>query len=91
MCDILGKGCAFFPDASIDKQLGMIALPVGDRSVGNERAGFRSGRAFVPIVGYLMPREVPSAESRRYSALERWSEANRTASVKREEFTAITN
>jgi hypothetical protein len=33
----------------------MIALPVGDRSVGNERAGFCSARAFEPIVGYLMP------------------------------------
>jgi DNA-binding protein HU-beta len=39
LCDTLLEGCAFFPDASIDKQLGMIALPVGDRSVGNERAG----------------------------------------------------
>jgi hypothetical protein len=53
-CEILSAGCAFFPDASIDEQLGMIALPVGDRSVGNERAGFRSARAFEPIVGYLM-------------------------------------
>jgi hypothetical protein len=51
-CEILWGGCAFFPDASIHKQLGMIALPVGDRSVGNERAGFRSPRAFEPI--YLM-------------------------------------
>jgi len=39
LCDISLKGCAFFPDASIDQQLRMIALPVGDRSVGNERAG----------------------------------------------------
>jgi hypothetical protein len=37
----------------------MIALPVGDRSVGNERAGFRSARAFEPIVGYLMPPATP--------------------------------
>jgi hypothetical protein len=54
-CEILSAGCAFFPDASIDEQLGMIALPVGDRSVGNERAGLRSARAFEPLVGSLMP------------------------------------
>jgi hypothetical protein len=42
LCHILLEGCAFFPDASIDEQLGMIALPVGDRSVGNERAGCNS-------------------------------------------------
>src|SRR5580704_11053057 len=102
-CEILSAGCAFFPDASIDEQLGMIALPVGDRSVGNERAGVRSVRAFEPteplkqvgqykisfcrftkvatgkqhFVSTAVPRRVPSTESRRYSPLERWSEANR--------------
>jgi hypothetical protein len=62
-CEILSAGCAFFPDASIDEQLGMIALPVGDRSVGNERAGFRSARAFEPIVGYSMPPATPDQPS----------------------------
>jgi len=41
-CEILSARCAVFPDASIDEQLGMIALPIGDRSVGNERAGCNS-------------------------------------------------
>jgi hypothetical protein len=62
-CEILSAGCAFFPDASKDKQLGMIALPVGDRSVGNERAGFRSARAFEPLVGSLMSPAKPDQAS----------------------------
>jgi hypothetical protein len=62
-CEILSAGCAFFPDASIDEQLGMIALPVGDRSVGNERAGLRSARAFEPLVGSLMPPAKPDQAS----------------------------
>src|SRR5580704_7845484 len=62
-CGTLSPGCAFFPDASINEQLGMIALPVGDRSVGNERAGFRSARGFESIVGYLMPPAKPDQAS----------------------------
>jgi hypothetical protein len=40
LCNIKGQACASFPDASIDEQLGMIASPVGDRSVGNGRTVF---------------------------------------------------
>jgi hypothetical protein len=41
----------------------MIALPVGDRSVGNERAGFRSVKDFEPTVGCLMPLAKPDQGS----------------------------
>jgi hypothetical protein len=41
----------------------MIALPVGDRSVGNERAGFRSATALEPIVDYLMSPAKPDQAS----------------------------
>jgi hypothetical protein len=40
LCNINGQACVSFPDASINEQLGMIASPVGDRSVGNGRTAF---------------------------------------------------